>query len=238
MTREVSRWGVGPSILVSAGGYAAVAGIATWLWLEVCLITVVPYGLQIEEIARHRLLPRLTTGETVCSQEHEPADDGEKKYQVLKERYAELGETAGRFFEGLIQRRRYGKDEAQKILALLETYRREDLVAAIERAVQYGAYSRSAIERILAVMATPKTALDQMADQETRQLNSLLSDPPVTPRPGKEYDRLFEPRSPEENGGQTPNDQTQERPTEAGSDEAEKDDPTPDEPSGPTSEDP
>lgn len=43
MTREVSRWGVGPSILVSAGGYAAVAGIATWLWPEVCLITVVPY---------------------------------------------------------------------------------------------------------------------------------------------------------------------------------------------------
>ena len=33
-------------------------------------------------------------------------------------------------------------------------------MAAIERAVRYGAYSRSAIERILAVTAVPKTALD------------------------------------------------------------------------------
>lgn len=199
---------------------------------------IIIYGPQIEEIARHRLLPRQTTGETVRSQEHEPADDSEKKYQVLKERYAELGETAGRFFEGLIQRRRYGKDEAQKILALLEAYRREDLVAAIERAVQYGAYSRSAIERILAVMATPKTALDQMADQEARQLKSLLGDPPVPPRSGKEYDRLFEPRPAEDNGGETRNDESQERSTEAGSDETEKDDLTPDEPSGPAWGDP
>jgi len=55
---------------------------------------IIIYGPQIEEIARHRLLPRQTIGETVRSQEHEPADDSEKKYQVLKERYAELGETA------------------------------------------------------------------------------------------------------------------------------------------------
>jgi protein-S-isoprenylcysteine O-methyltransferase Ste14 len=40
MTREISRWGVGPSILVSAGAYATVAGLATWLWPEFCLISV------------------------------------------------------------------------------------------------------------------------------------------------------------------------------------------------------
>ena len=42
MTREISRWGVGPSIMLSAGAYAAVAGMATWLWPEVCLVTAVP----------------------------------------------------------------------------------------------------------------------------------------------------------------------------------------------------
>jgi hypothetical protein len=200
---------------------------------------IIIYGPQIEEIARHRLLPRHVTGESVRSKEHEPADDGEKKYEALKERYGELGETASRFFEGLIQRRRYGKDEAQKILALLETYRREDLLAAIERAVQYGAYSRSAIERILAVKATPKTALDQMADQEARQLKSLLGDLPVLPRPGKEYDRFFEPRSAEAGADETHKDHTEERPQETKSDETGKDHPRPDEPSaGATPEDP
>jgi protein-S-isoprenylcysteine O-methyltransferase Ste14 len=42
MTRELSRWGVGPSIMVSAGAYAAVAGLATWLWPEACLVTAIP----------------------------------------------------------------------------------------------------------------------------------------------------------------------------------------------------
>ena len=42
MTRELSRWGVGPSIMVSAGAYAAVAGLTTWLRPDVCLVTAVP----------------------------------------------------------------------------------------------------------------------------------------------------------------------------------------------------
>ena len=39
----MSRWGVGPRILMAAGAYAAVAGLVTWLWPEVCLVTAVPY---------------------------------------------------------------------------------------------------------------------------------------------------------------------------------------------------
>jgi hypothetical protein len=92
----------------------------------------------------------------------------------------------------LIQRRRCGKDEAYKILALLETYHRRDLLAAIERAVRYGAYSRSAIERILALSATPKTALDQLAEKEQQQLKSLLDEESVQPRSGKEYQQLLD----------------------------------------------
>ena len=42
MTGEMSRWGVGPSILVPTAAYAAVAGLATWLWPDVCVATAVP----------------------------------------------------------------------------------------------------------------------------------------------------------------------------------------------------
>jgi protein-S-isoprenylcysteine O-methyltransferase Ste14 len=42
MKQQISRWGVGPSIVVSAGVYAAVAGMATWLWPDRCLVTAVP----------------------------------------------------------------------------------------------------------------------------------------------------------------------------------------------------
>ena len=112
-------------------------------------------------------------------------------------------------------------------------------MAAIERAVRYGAYSRSAIERILAVTAAPKTALDHLADQEAKQLKFLLDAPPVTPRPGKEYDRLFEPQLFRRPRGETPKDEIQERSKEAKNDETEKDNAFPDEPpAGPASGDP
>ena len=43
MTNRLSRWGVGPRILITAGGYACIAGIASYLWPEACLIRTVPY---------------------------------------------------------------------------------------------------------------------------------------------------------------------------------------------------
>jgi hypothetical protein len=178
---------------------------------------VVIYGPQIQEIARHRLQPRQTTGQTVRCKAHQPGDDGEQKYAMLKQRYDELGEVAGRFLEGLIRQRRYGKDEAQKILTLLETYSRQDLLAAIERAVRFGAYSRSAIERILAVAATPKAALDKLAEQESRQLKSLLGDRPVTPRSGKEYGELFRKPSSETPDHETASDDEPPQQDESGS---------------------
>lgn len=43
MTREISLWGVGPSIAAAAGVYATLAGVATWLYPEFCLISAVPF---------------------------------------------------------------------------------------------------------------------------------------------------------------------------------------------------
>ena len=57
---------------------------------------------------------------------------------------------------------------------------------------RYGAYSRSAIERILTIQATPKTALDSLAEKEQQQLKSLLGDEPVRPRSGKDYQKLLD----------------------------------------------
>lgn len=153
---------------------------------------LIVYGPHIEEIARHSLFARHLTGQAHLQKEHQPRDDAEKKYEVLKQRYDELGPVAARFLEGLLKYRRYGKDEAHKVLTLLETYHRHDLLAAIQRAVRYGAYSRSAIERILAIRAIPKTALDALAEKEQQQLKSLLGDRPVRPRSGKDYQKLLD----------------------------------------------
>lgn len=159
---------------------------------------VVVYGPEIEEIARHRLFGPHEAGQVSACDAHRPSNDSNHKYVVLKQRFEALGEAASRFFAGLQQRRGYGKSEACKILALLETYHRRDLLSAIERALRYGAYSRSAVERILAVRATPKTTLDHLADREQKQLRNLLDDEPVQPRPAKAYQALLDPISPQE----------------------------------------
>jgi hypothetical protein len=111
----------------------------------------------------------------------------------------ELGPLAVRFLEGLIRTQRYGKDQAHRVLALLGTYTRADLLAALERAVRYGAYSLAAVERILAAQARPKDVLERLAEEERRQLPPQLSSDPISPRPTSDYQPLL-PEEPADDG--------------------------------------
>ena len=105
---------------------------------------------------------------------------------------AELGPNALRFLDGLLKAQRYGKGQAGKVLALLGTYARKDLLAALDRAVRFGAYSLNAVERILATQARPKSILDTLAEHEQRHLPEWLRDNPVSQRPAADYLHLVE----------------------------------------------
>jgi transposase len=153
---------------------------------------LIVYGPGVDEMARHRLFPRGVTGQRSEQKEHRPAVDPRVQQSLLRERFAELGPPAGRFLDGLIRDQRYGCQQAFKILALQSTYSRVDLLAALERAVRFGAYSLNAIERILAAQARPQSILDCLADRERRHLPDHLRDNPVSPRPTTEYRNLTE----------------------------------------------
>ncbi len=153
---------------------------------------LIAYGPQVEEIARHRLFPRGQTGQRSEQKSHRPVADPRAQQALLRERFAELGPLAGRFLDGLIRDQRYSNQQAFKILALQSTYARADLLAALERAVRFGAYSLNAVERILAARATPQSILDALADRERRHLPDHLRDDPVIPRPTTEYRNLVE----------------------------------------------
>ena len=88
--------------------------------------------------------------------------------------------------------RRYGKDEAHRVLALLATYARADLVAALDRACRYRAFSLTAVERILAAQAQPKSALDVLDADARPRLTALMGEAPVPPRATAEYQHLLE----------------------------------------------
>ncbi len=149
------------------------------------------YSPRLELLAQHVRFPATERHRKSQRPEHLPPRDLVRRREVLRGRFAELGALAVRFLEGLLSTQRCGWDHAHKVLALLGIYRREDLLAALERAVRYGAFSAKSVGRILAVQARPKTCWDRMAEEESSHLGELLSDDPTPPRSAAEYQNLL-----------------------------------------------
>jgi hypothetical protein len=123
---------------------------------------------------------------------HSPGRDHPQKRELLQQRFAEFGAEGVHFFEELLRARRNGKDEAARVLGLLTVYRREDLARALDRAGRYRAFSWSAVERILAAQAKPRSAMEALTIEAREQLNELLRQMPLDPRPTSAYQALLE----------------------------------------------
>jgi transposase len=184
--------------------------------LRITTDEVIVYSPTIAEIARHRLFARGTTGQRSEDRKERLREDARAQETFLRERFAELGTVARRFLDGLL-RDRYGKSQARRVLALLGTYTTKDLLAALDRAVRFGAYSVRAVERILAACARPKTVLEALADdaaQIARQQLPALLDEPVRPRPLSEYQHLVKESADHGQTKQANDTDEQQRPTD------------------------
>jgi len=153
---------------------------------------LIVYGPDVREIARHELYPSGTTGEKHSLPVHSPGRDPHQKYELLKQRFAEFGSEGVLFLGELVRTRRYGKDEAARVLGLLATYHREDLARALERAARYRAFSWSAVERILAAQARPRSGWESLQAEAQEQIHEILRQPPVSARSTAEYQPLLE----------------------------------------------
>jgi uncharacterized protein with von Willebrand factor type A (vWA) domain len=78
------------------------------------------------------------------------------------------------------------------VLGLLAIYRREDLALALGRAARYRAFSWSAVERILAAQARPRTGLESLAAEARQQLSEMLRQSSLDARSTAEYQPLLE----------------------------------------------
>jgi hypothetical protein len=79
-----------------------------------------------------------------------------------------------------------------RVLRLLTVYRREDLARALERAVRYRAFSWSAVERIVAAQATPRSGMESLTIEAQEHLDEILQQTPLAPRSTAEYQPLLE----------------------------------------------
>jgi transposase len=164
--------------------------IGRLLAVRITVDEVIVYGPDLAEVARHRLLAAAPPGQRRVQPEHQPQTNPRLRRATLEERFAELGVAGPRFLAGLVETRRCGWDQAQRVLELLTVYRRADVQAALERAVRFGAFSLSAVQRILSATARPKPVLEALADEERRRLDPRLRADPVTPRPLSAYQHL------------------------------------------------
>lgn len=174
--------------------------IGELLPVRVTEVELLVYNNQLETIARHRLLPRQVSGQRQLDPAHQAPRSQQVQVEHLRQRFGELGDVAVRFLEGLLRRQRYGKHQAVQVLALLRTWRREDLLAAMERAVRYHAYALSSLERILAVQATPKRPWQAWDPHAQPQLPDLPPGETIPPRDSREYQRLLFDEPPAEQG--------------------------------------
>jgi hypothetical protein len=163
---------------------------------------VIVYSIGLEEITRHRLVPRTQTGMRQIIKSHHPADDPNQRTLLLRQRFSELGPTAVQFLEGLLAKQIQGKLQAQQLLALVAQYQRDDVRAALERAVRFGAFSLAAMRRILAAQARPKRLLDALAGLHKDALDPRLRQEPIGPRPTSDYQHLLAPEEADETPSQ------------------------------------
>ena len=78
------------------------------------------------------------------------------------------------------------------MLGLLATYHRDDLARALERAVRYRAYSWSAVERILAAQARPRSVWESLEAEAQEQLDEIFRQSSLSVRSTAEYQSLLE----------------------------------------------
>lgn len=156
---------------------------------------LIVYGPDIKEIARHELFASGISGERHTLPAHAPGRDHRHKRELLEQRFAEFGPDGSRFFNELLRARRNGKDEAGRVLGLLTIYHREDLVRALERAVRYRAFSWSAVERILAAQARPRSAMEALTVDARDHLDEMLRRTPLAPRSTADYQMLLEEKA-------------------------------------------
>ena len=166
-------------------------GIGQLFPLRITEDQVLIYNAHIELIAAHRLLPSSQSGKEQVDPSHRPPRNQQIQLELLQKRFAEFGEHGSRFLKGLLGKQRCGKYQAQRVLVLFRSYSRDDVMAALERAIRFHAYSYSSLERILSVLGTPRPPWQTCTEEQEKFFEDWDDTASVGPRSSSEYQHLL-----------------------------------------------
>lgn len=110
--------------------------------------------------------------------------------ELLLSRVAAWGPAAEEFARRLREVKRFAGPELTHILGLQVTWSADDIVRALEHALEYEAYDARAVERILEARFRPRTLAEQIASSTRAQIQDVMRDHPVGKRPLASYQTL------------------------------------------------
>jgi transposase len=157
------------------------------------------YSPDLVRIARHERRP-LGAREKTEDPRHRFGGKARYGLEPVREAFLRLGGNAADFLDGL--ERAHPRNcgfQARSILRLKESYRCEDIDAALGHAVKYRAFDGKSAERILKAKAKPRTLESTAREKAERILENL---PEVKQRPLSEYSRLLGGKENRDGSGQ------------------------------------
>jgi hypothetical protein len=146
------------------------------------------YKADLSCIARHALKPRGAQEQSILAGHRPRQAERGPDLDQLRAVFAGLDERAAAFLAALeLAQPRSAGYHARKVLSLRERWDTEEVVAALEHALAYGALEHQAIERILLARGTPRRLDEYVAQASAEKL-----DPPGAARTRDltEYDAL------------------------------------------------
>jgi transposase len=158
---------------------------------------IIVYGHDLQPIVRHERRPR-GHPEPVTDRTIHPERRKRRDIDALIARMGELGEAAAAFAAGVSRRQRTRGEHLAAVLALQERYALDDLDAAFERAVRYGAFDAGVVTRILAANATPRVLPDTLAEAARRRLREDFAHVAVAPRDMSDFAAAIRGEDPDE----------------------------------------
>ena len=150
------------------------------------------YNGRIEILGEHKLFASHEVGQQRLDPSHRPPQSHKQQLAILQSRFAEYGDEGIQFLERLLTKQRCGKHQAQKVVVLFRSYEHADVLAALQRAIKFHAYSYASLERILGVMATPRRSWETLTESQQKLLEELADDERIGPRNSSEYQHLLD----------------------------------------------
>lgn len=156
---------------------------------------------------------------------------GRYDIELLTARFAAWSPAAEEFAVRLREAKRFAGPQLSHILGLHTTWSADDIVRALEHALEYEAYDARAVERILEARFRPRTLAEQIASSTRAHIQDVMRDHPVAQRPLASYQTLRTGDPPLAGRHEEQNDEQDEQDEQE--EQEEQEDPNGEEPSTP-----